>query len=112
MKLTKRCIISQEPDKGTPIDTENGMIVVFKVSKGELETELPNVEGMSLSAAATKLSNMGYTVYEDPTGQYSDKVSKGDVIGYRGYESGEMVAPNTELYLILSLGKEPADSQN
>ncbi len=111
-EIDEGCIISQEPDKGTPIDTENGMIVVFKVSKGELETELPNVEGMSLSAAATKLANMGYTVYEDPTGQYSDKVAKGNVIGYRGYEPGEMVAPNTELYLILSLGKEPADSQN
>lgn len=111
-EIDEGCIISQDLPKDTPIDTENGMIVVFKVSKGELETELPNVEGMSLSAAATKLANMGYTVYEDPTGKYSDKVAKGDVIGYRGYEAGEMVAPNTEIYLVISLGKEPADSQS
>ena len=107
-EIDEGCIISQNLDAGTPIDTESGMIVVFKVSKGTLETELPNVMDMSLSAAATKLANMGYNVYVDPTGKYSDKVAKGNVIGYRDYEAGEMVPPNAEIYLVISLGKEPA----
>ena len=59
---------------------------------------------MSLSAAATKLANMGFTVYEDPTGKPSEKVAKGNVIGYRDYEAGDEVTPNTEIYLVLSLG--------
>ena len=102
-------IMYQNLDKGTPIDVDNGMIIVFKVSRGPLETELPNVEDMSLSAAATKLANMGFVVYEDPTGKHSNKVSKGNVIGYRDYEAGEEVAPNTEIYLIISLGKETSN---
>lgn len=103
-------IMWQNVAEGTPIDVDKGMVVVFKVSKGPFETELPNVEDMTLSAAATKLSNMGYNVYEDPTGKYSDKVSKGNVVGYRDYEAGDMVTPNTDIYLVLSLGKEDADS--
>ncbi len=99
-------IMYQNLDKGTPIDTENGMIIVFKVSRGPLDTELPNVEDMSLSAAATKLANMGFIVYEDPTGKHSNKVAKGNVIGYRDYEAGDEVTPNTEIYLIISLGKD------
>lgn len=109
-EVNKGCIISQNMAEGTPIDVENGMVVVFKVSKGALETELPNVEDMTLSAAATKLANLGFTVYEDPTGKTSDKVAKGNVIGYRDYEAGDKVTPDTEIYLVLSLGKESADS--
>ncbi|MBQ8572232.1 MAG: PASTA domain-containing protein [Ruminococcus sp.] len=103
-EIDKGCIISQNLAVGTPIDTESGMIIVFKVSRGSLEVELPNVEDMSLSAAATKLANMGFTVYEDPTGKPSEKVAKGNVIGYRDYEAGDEVTPNTEIYLVLSLG--------
>lgn len=109
-EIDKGCIISQNMAVGTPIDTESGVVVMFKVSKGALETELPNVEDLSLSAAATKLSNMGFNVYEDPTGKHSDKVAKGNVIGYRDYEAGDKVTPNTEIYLVLSLGKESDDA--
>lgn len=94
----------QNMAKGTPIDVDGDMVIVFKVSRGSLETELPNVEGMTLSAAATKLADMGYTVYVDPAGAASDKVTKGNVVGYRDYEAGSEVSPNTEIYLTLSLG--------
>ncbi len=102
-------IISQNIAEGTPIDVEKGMVIVFKVSRGPLETELPNVENLSLSEAATKLANMGYTVYVDPTGKASSKVSKGDVVGYRDYKAGDEVSPNTEIYLVLSLGKDATE---
>lgn len=102
-------IISQNIAEGTPIDVEKGMVIVFKVSRGPLETELPNVENLSLSEAATKLANMGYTVYVDPTGKPSSKVSKGDVVGYRDYKAGDEVSPSTEIYLVLSLGKDATE---
>ena len=104
-EINEGCIISQDLPKGTPIDTESGMVVVFKVSRGKLETELPDVEDMSLSEAATKLANMGFTVYTDPTAEASDSVSKGDVIRYRDYKAGDEVPPNSEIYLVLSSGK-------
>lgn len=104
--IKEGCIISQDVAVGTPIDAEKGMTVVFKVSKGSLEMELPNVENSTLSAAATKLANMGYVVYTDPTGKSSDTVEKGNVIGYRDYEAGDSVAANTEIYLVLSTGKQ------
>ncbi len=103
-EISEGCIISQTVAEGTPIDVDEGMVVVFKVSKGELETSLPDIENMSLSAAATKLSNMGFMVYEDPTGKPSKTVEKGNVIGYRDYEVGDDVAPNSEIYLVVSLG--------
>lgn len=104
-EINEGCIISQNLPKGTPIDVENGMVVVFKVSRGSLESELPDVEDMSLSEAATKLANMGFTVYTDPTAEASDKVSKGNVLRYRDYKAGDEVAPNSEIYLVLSSGK-------
>ena len=104
-EINEGCIISQDLPKGTPIDVESGMVVVFKVSRGKLETELPDVEDMSLSEAATKLANMGFTVYTDPTAEASDSVSKGDVIRYRDYKAGDEVPPNSEIYLVLSSGK-------
>ena len=103
-EISEGCIISQTVAEGTPIDVDEGMVVVFKVSKGTLETDLPDVENMSLSSAATKLGNMGFLVYEDPTGKPSKTVEKGNVIGYRDYAAGDEVAPNTEIYLVISLG--------
>ena len=103
-EINEGCIISQNLPEGTPIDVESGMVVCFKVSRGDFDSELPDVEDMSLSEAATKLANMGFTVYTDPTGKPSDKVAKGDVIGYRDYKAGDEVPPNSEIYLVLSLG--------
>ena len=107
-EIDEGCIISQNVAVGTPIDVDSGMVIVFKVSRGPLETELPDIENMSVSAAATKLAGLGYTVYEDPTPQASDKVDKGNVIGYRDYKAGDEVNPNSEIYLVISSGKEQA----
>lgn len=109
-EIDEGCIMSQNLGVGTPIDTESGMIIVFKVSRGSLETELPDIEGMSLSAAATKLANLGFNVYEDPTGKSSDKVEKGDVIGYRDYEAGDSVVANSDIYIVISLGQESTEA--
>lgn len=105
-EVKEGCIISQNLAKGTPISSDDGMVIVFKVSKGSLRHELPDIENMSISAVSTKLSEMGYNVYTDPTEKTSDKVDKGNVIGYRDYEVGDEVSVKTDIYLVISSGKE------
>jgi eukaryotic-like serine/threonine-protein kinase len=73
-------IISQSPAPGTPIS--NGEVVTVQVSSGPPQVAIPNVVGMSVSAATTELQQAGFEVSvsgrlfgngqvnnESPTGQ-------------------------------------------
>jgi eukaryotic-like serine/threonine-protein kinase len=73
-------ITSQSPAPGTPIS--NGEVVTVQVSSGPPQVAIPNVIGMSVSAATTELQSAGFTVSvsgrlfgngtvntESPTGQ-------------------------------------------
>ena len=103
-EIEEGCIISQNLPEGTPINTDEGMVIMFKVSKGYLDTELPDVEGYSLKSATEMLTDMGYVVYVDSKGEASKEVDKDDVVRYRDYEAGDEVPLNAEIYLVLSLG--------
>lgn len=108
-EIDEGCIISQNMSVGTPIDVGSNMIVVFKVSRGSLEAELPDIENMSVSAAATKLANLGFNVYEDPTKKSSNDVEEGNVIGYRDYEAGDSVVTNSDIYIVVSSGSQATE---
>lgn len=105
----KGVIMSQNLPEGTPLDTENGLIVVFKVSRGSAYESLPNVENMSLGSAVNKLTALGFVVYRDSDVAYSNSVDEGKVIGYKNYKAGDNVPVNTSIYLVVSSGKKPAD---
>ena len=101
-------ILSQSFPKGTPIDTEKGIAVSFKVSKGSFSKSLPSdIKGKSLRSASIQLADMGYTaVYQSEKVEYSDTIEEGYVIGYDGYEPGDRVDIDKEIYLIVSAGKK------
>ncbi len=102
-------IMSQSFPEGTPLDAENGFAVTFSVSRGPKSAYLPNVEDMSLASAVTKLTELGYVVYQDSTEVHSDKIQKGKVIGYNKYDAGDMVLLDVPIYLVISAGPEKTD---
>ncbi len=106
-KYEEGIILSQSFPKGTPIDTEKGLAVSFKVSKGSFSKELPSsIEGKSLKSASILLADLGFSaVYESEKVEYSDTIEEGYVIGYDGYEPGDKVDIDQEIYLIVSAGK-------
>lgn len=102
-------IMSQSFPEGTPLDVDNGFTVTFKVSRGPKAATLPNVEDMSLASAVTKLTELGYVVYQDSSVAYSDTIQEGKVIGYSKYDAGDVISLNEPIYLVVSAGPESSD---
>ncbi len=103
-------IMAQSFPEGSPLDAENGFAVSFKISKGKKSKELPDVEGSSITSAVSVLTEKGFVVYEDSEPVYSDEVSEGLVIGYRGYESGDTISVDTPVYIVISAGPMPSEA--
>ena len=101
-------IYHQDFPEGTPIDTENGLAVSFKVSNGSNKKELPDFgEDTSLASAIRILTDKGFiSIVEDMNYQHSDKVQSGCVIGYKDHKAGDSVSVNEEIVLIVSKGAE------
>lgn len=99
-------IMSQSFPEGTPLDADNGFAVTFKVSRGPKAATLPNVEDMSLATAISRLTELGFIVYQDTAVTYSDKVAEGKVIGYKGHNAGERISLDAPVYLVVSAGPE------
>lgn len=99
-------IMSQSFPEGTPLDADKGFAVTFKVSRGPNAATLPNVEDMSLASAVSKLTELGFIVYQDTAVTYSDKVAEGKVIGYKGYSAGDRISLDSPVYLVVSSGPE------
>lgn len=106
-KYEKGIIIAQSFAEGTRLDTERGIAVSFKISKGPKTAELPEIKGSSVSTVVNKLSQLGFVVYMDDAVVYSDEVDEGDVIGYSGSEkAGDKVPLDTPIYIVVSAGPE------
>ncbi len=99
-------IMSQSFPEGTPLDADKGFAVTFKVSRGPKAATLPNVEDTSLASAVSKLTELGYVVYQDTSVVHSDKIQEGKVIGYNKYDAGDIVSLDVPIYLIVSAGPE------
>lgn len=107
-KYEKGVIIAQSFAEGTRLDTDRGLAVSFKVSKGPKTAELPEIKGVSLSTAVNKLSQLGFVVYMDDAVVYNDEIEEGDVIGYSGSEkAGDKVTLDTAIYIVVSAGPQP-----
>lgn len=92
-------VAEQDTKAGTTAN--KGDTVVFHVSKGVEEINIPNVEGESLSNARSTLENAGFSVATKK--DYSDTVEEGNVIS----QSKTGTAPRgTTITLTISLGAE------
>lgn len=95
-------IITQFPEAGTKI--EKGEIIVVNVSKGAKFRKLPSIEGLSLSAAVSKLNSLGFVTKKEE--EYSDSVNKGAVVGYKDYSSGDELEDGSDVVIIVSKGRK------
>ncbi len=102
-------IMSQSFPEGTPLDADNGFAVTFKVSRGPKAATLPNVEDMSLASAVSRLTELGFVVYQDTAVVHSDKVAEGKVIGYKNQSAGDRISLDYPVYLVVSAGPEKAN---
>ena len=94
-------IVSQTPAPDTSV--RKGANIVVTVSKGSKYRALPEIEGLSLSQAAAKLSKEGFVPVQESI--YNSSVEPGSVIGYKGRDAGEKVEVGAEVTILVSKGK-------
>lgn len=104
----KGVIIAQSAPEGTPLDVDRGFVISFKVSRGPKTAALPDIEGLSVSTAVSKLAQLGFVVYQDDAVVYSDEVEKGKVIGYAGgNKANDKLTLESDVYIVVSAGPQP-----
>lgn len=103
-------VISQNPPAGSKITQEDGILISITVSKGSQMRELPKVEGSKLDEAASDIAAQGLLATAEY--QYSDTVAEDRVIGYKNHQEGDTVEYGTNVTIIVSKGKESAETQS
>lgn len=97
-------IVSQAPEAGSMVNTDEFIEVTFVVSKGQQLMTIPDVKGKSLSAAKAKLKKSGLK-YKTKT-KYSSSYSSGKVIS-QSKKAGTKVKKKTTVHLVVSRGPKP-----
>lgn len=100
--VAKDHVISQNPVADTSVLP--GTAVALVVSKGPDLVTVPDVVGMTESAAQTALT--AERLQASVTRVYSDTVPEGEVIS-QDPAAGASVAPNTTVRIVVSKGKQP-----
>ena len=105
-KVSKNHIIDQAPKAGTQINPGDTISVV--VSKGEKQTSIPNLVGLTLGEAQSIISenklSLGTVNYE-----YNDSHEK-DVVLHQSPSSGSIQAGD-KINLVVSNGPKPVETQ-
>lgn len=101
-------VIGTTPSAGAEVteDTE----IIMKVSKGAERKTVPNIKGMTESAARSALSDAGLEV-GSVTYDYNDSVEKGNVVS-QSLDSGKKVSKGTTIDFAVSNGKKPEEKLN
>ncbi len=99
-------IISQNPKAGTKVDKNSKVSYVISKGKENTDVYIGNAEknGSSESAVTKYLTDKGLKV--ERSEDYSDTVSKGDVISYKP-GNGSTVEAGSTVKIVVSLGPEP-----
>src|SRR5262249_55070235 len=96
-------VISQDPAAATAVDV--GTAVNLVVSSGRPNVLVPNVVGLSQTAASTSITGAGL-VGGTVTLQASTTVPRGNLIS-ESPAAGASVAPGSAVNLVVSLGNAP-----
>lgn len=97
-------VISQSPDALEKVSS--GSTIVLKISSGPAEklVTVPDLRGMSESEAKDKLASANLKA-GTVTEEYSDSVTKGDVLS-QSYSPGTEIGENSTVNFVISLGKK------
>lgn len=94
-------VISSDPVAGTEVD--EGTEVTIVVSLGAQPATVPNLRGMTASAAEAALADAGLS--GSSSEEYSDSVPEGQIIS-QSIEAGQKVDKGTTVSYVVSLGPE------
>jgi serine/threonine protein kinase len=97
-------IISQDPKPGTKM--QRGSTIVVVVSQGAAVRTLPAITGKALNEASALVTSAGFNPIQGS--EYSDKIAKGLVIGYKDVKAGSQMAYGSTVTILVSLGPKPA----
>ena len=100
-------VISQDPEAGEEVET--GTSVNLVVSRAAENTEVPDVRGLSQSAAKEKLEENGFELGKVST-EYSDDVEEGLVIS-QSPKAGSEEAEGTSVDIVISKGPEETEPE-
>ena len=103
-------VMSQNPPAGSKVTQEDGILISITVSKGPQMRELPKIEGLKLDEAASDIAEQGLLATAEY--QYSNTVAEDRVIGYKSHQEGDTVEYGTNVTIIVSKGKETAETQS
>ena len=106
-KVPAGYVISQNPVGGTEV--EEGTTVKVVVSKGKQTVTVPNVSGMSESAANSALEKLHFTVKINR--EYNDYVYEGQVIR-QSPDANTEAMPGSTITITVSMGPEPKPSSS
>lgn len=100
--VAKGLVISQNPNPGAK--AAKGSKVIIVVSTGKPTVEIPDVTGMSPTAAANKLGQLGFKTSTKE--QASDTVPKGSVIGTDPEAGTDADPTSTTVVILVSSGPQ------
>ena len=86
------------PEKGTTV--ARGSPVVVSVSIGKSQRVLPEIKGLTLFQAASRLSKDGFKVKVKEA--YNENFPKEVIIGYEGLNSGEYLTYGAEIEVLIN----------
>ena len=96
-------VVSQDPPAGAL--AAPGSVVVYQVSIGIEEREIPDVQGQDVTAARALLEEAGFIVPDQLEIEFDDEIPRDRVIGTIP-EAGDAVPPGAEIKLVISQGPE------
>lgn len=101
--IQEGAIISQNPEYTSSTKVKRGTIIAVVVSKGPKMRSLPEISGLSLADACTKVTESGL-IPQKGTEEYSDTYAEGKVIGYSGYVAGSSLEYGSTVKIVVSKG--------
>ncbi len=102
-------VIRTQPDEATTVDENESFQLI--VSTGPAPRPLPDLVGLTLAEATTRLGDVGLVLQQgDPV--FDETVPTGTVISWMvpeqpGLKAGDTVTPNTAIVVVLSAGPQP-----
>ncbi|KAA9219963.1 MULTISPECIES: Stk1 family PASTA domain-containing Ser/Thr kinase [Aerococcus] len=101
-------VIRTDPSSGRKVKADQP--IDLYISQGKEPIEIPNYQGQTLEQAKKDAEKKGFSVSSEEV--YSEEVEKGKVISQNPAPGASVVASETNLHLVVSLGKEPLTMAN
>ncbi|MCY3035269.1 Stk1 family PASTA domain-containing Ser/Thr kinase [Aerococcus sp. Group 2] len=101
-------VIRTDPSSGRKVKADQP--IDLYISQGKEPIEIPNYQGQTLDQAKKDAEKKGFSVSSEEV--YSEEVEKGKVISQNPAPGSSVVASETNLHLVVSLGKEPLTMAN